>query len=233
MLNINFLDVSWVEGRYTYDWDDRYIFTTNWFVPSLPQWSDLIDELQGKPNRILEIGSYEGRSAIWMLDSICTHPNCVLTSIDPFMSTPTWPIGSGAHNIESRFHHNIASTGKMDRVEIIKAKSFDTLIGWNNMKINLQPSPEFDFVYIDGAHESDAALLDAMLVWPLLKNNGIIIFDDYDLSRFNESYNNPRVGIDAFLAVHEWEIKILYTNYQLAIRKVERERPVSYAVGGE
>lgn len=168
-----------------------------------------------------------------MLDNICTHPDCVLTTIEPFASSPTWDIGHGSHKIESRFHYNIASSGKMDRVKFIKAKSFDTLVEWNNMRINSQPSPEFDFVYIDGAHEADAVLQDAMLVWPLLKNHGIIIFDDYKLRLFKESFNNPYVGIDAFLAVHEWEIDILHANYQLAIRKVNREHTVTYADDGD
>lgn len=137
--------------------------------------------MQGKPVNLLEIGSYEGRSAVWMLDSICAHPNCTLTTIDPFESSPTWEIGPEKREIESRFHYNIGLTGKMDRVEFVKAKSFDALIEWNNIKkINSsQPSRSFDFVYIDGAHEADAVFQDAMLVWPLLKNNGIIIFDDY------------------------------------------------------
>lgn len=216
------------EGKY---WDERYEFTTELFQPNLSQWSNLIDELQGKPVHLLEIGSYEGQSAIWLLENICTHPDCTLTTIDPFESSPTWEIRPEKFEIESRFRQNIALTGGMDQVEIIKAKSFNTLIEWNNMKIHSQPSRAFDFVYIDGAHEADAVLRDAILVWPLLKTNGIIIFNEYQVTRFKEPYNNPSTGIEAFIAIHKWEIEILNTNYQLTIRKVDGKRPVTYAEG--
>lgn len=198
-----------------------YEFTANWFQPHLPQWLDLIDEFQGKPVHLLEIGSYEGRSAVWLLEYVCIHPDCKLTTIDCFEDSPFTETGK----IESRFRSNIALTGKVDQVEIIKGKSFNSLIGWNNMEINSKSRPAFDFVYIDGSHVADDVLLDITLVWPLLKTNGIIIFDDYRLQQYTEPYNNPKLAIDAFVAAHEWEIKILDKNYQLALRKVENDRP--------
>ncbi|KAJ6644423.1 hypothetical protein Bhyg_09392, partial [Pseudolycoriella hygida] len=224
-------------GRRLYKWlfDENYEFTTNRFQPDLPQWKNLVEEFQGKPVELLEIGSLEGRSSFWLLENICTHPDCKLTTIDSFEETTYWSnglkeIALKKDEIESRFRAIIAKTGKTEQVEIIRGKSFDTLIGWNDMKINSSLDRAFDFVYIDGSHLASDVLLDAMLVWPLLKPNGIIIFDDYILQRYTQPYNNPSVGIDAFVAAHEWEMDILERNYQLTVRKVQRERPFTFVV---
>ena len=38
---------------------------------------------------------------------------------------------------------------------------------------------KFDFIYVDGSHEAPDVLFDAILAHKLVKNNGIIAFDDY------------------------------------------------------
>lgn len=48
--------------------DKVYDFTTNWFKPDLPQWQRLIKEFVTKPVNCLEIGCFEGRSAVWILE---------------------------------------------------------------------------------------------------------------------------------------------------------------------
>lgn len=207
--------------------DEIYEFTTNWFEPKLPQWQRLIEEFATRPVNCLEIGCFEGRSAVWILKNVCTHPNSKLTTIDTFEGSPEFTNGCSQMTIEinkmeSRFRSNVNATGKENQVEITKGKSFETLVAWNY--VNNKSSPPFDFVYIDASHEAHSVLSDAILVWPLLKYNGIMIFDDYGLRRYAEPYNNPYVGIDGFVAAHQPEIEILESNYQLALRKVERER---------
>lgn len=183
--------------------DEVFDFTTNWFEPKLPQWQRLIKEFATVPVNCLEIGCFEGRSAVWILENVCVHPNSKLTTIDTFEGSPEFTNGVSKITIEvdkmeSRFRSNINATGKGNQVEIIKSKSLETLIAWNYVQNN--SSPQFDFVYIDASHEAHSVLSDAILVWPLLKYNGIIIFDDYALRRYAEPYNNPYVGIDGFLA---------------------------------
>ncbi|KAG4076074.1 hypothetical protein HA402_010869 [Bradysia odoriphaga] len=204
-----------------------YDFTTNWFDPGLPQWSRLIQEFASKPVIGLEIGCFEGRSAVWILENVCTHPDSKLTTIDTFEGSPEFSNGFmqipiEIDKMESRFRSNITATGKANQVEIVKGKSFETLATWNSCNSNAVP--KFDFVYVDAGHEANSVQSDANLVWPLLKHNGIMIFDDYGLRRYAEPYNNPHVGIDGFVAAYSQEIDILESNYQLAVRKVKRER---------
>jgi len=37
----------------------------------------------------------------------------------------------------------------------------------------------FDWIYIDGSHESDDIVLDAEVAWRLARLKAILIFDDY------------------------------------------------------
>ena len=40
------------------------------------------------------------------------------------------------------------------------------------------------------------------MCFPLLKEGGLLIFDDYEWKGFPHPLRNPRMGIDAFLAVY-------------------------------
>jgi hypothetical protein len=64
---------------------------------------------------------------------------------------------------------------------------------------------------------------DAVLAWKLLKENGIMIFDDYEWDYYEEEYNNPRIAIDGFLRFYHSQIEVIYKHYQVAVRKVTKE----------
>lgn len=122
-----------------------YDFTTNWFEPALPQWPRLIQEFSAKPVNCLEIGCFEGRSAVWILENVCTHPGSKLTTIDTFEGSAEFTNGVSPKPIdvdkmELRFRSNIAATGKANQVEIIKGTSFETLIAFNSTKNNSNSS---------------------------------------------------------------------------------------------
>lgn len=62
-----------------------------------------------------------------------------------------------------------------------------------------------DIIYIDGNHEPEFVLEDAVVSFRKLKNNGIMIFDDY-------GWGGPDLtkrGIDSFLNGYYKKIKIL------------------------
>src|SRR5262245_36678052 len=63
----------------------NYTFTVNTFTDKIPAWTKLLNEFKGKPDiSYLEIGAFEGRSALWVLENILTHPTSTLTIIDFF-----------------------------------------------------------------------------------------------------------------------------------------------------
>ena len=76
----------------------------------------------------------------------------------------------------------------------------------------------FDFIYIDGSHNGEDILSDAIEAFKILKKDGLIFFDDflqYDKSRDLQSYE----GIEKFLTLYSNFLKIEYFQNNLVVRK--------------
>ena len=73
----------------------------------------------------------------------------------------------------------------------------------------------FDFIYVDGSHAPDVALTDACMAWGLLKQGGVMLFDDYLYP-----HEPTKVGVDSFLLAFEGHYDIIVSNYQLAVKKL-------------
>ena len=179
-----------------------YRFSVDWFSSRIQNWKRILAEFQGKPDvHYLEIGVFEGRSFIWMLENILTHPSARATGIDIFPD-----------DLEARFHSNLELTGAADKVSVLKGRSQIVLRGL--------PLDSFDLIYVDGSHIAKDTLTDAVLSWQLLKPGGILIFDDY-LWRPNESSDTtPHIAIDAFMTAFRDEFEVVLYGYQVALRKV-------------
>lgn len=80
-------------------------FTSDWHSPHEPLWYEHLGPLDGRPVRCLEIGSHEGRSALWIVQHLLSHPDSTLTCIDP------WP----NRDAERRFDANISEKGVRHR----------------------------------------------------------------------------------------------------------------------
>jgi len=201
-----------------------YVFIKSWFFWHASDWENHLKELKGKPNiHALEIGSYEGFSAIWQLENILTDPTSTITCIDIFDEKV----------IEERFDRNIKATGVAYKVKKLKGSSEIML-----RRLNLE---QYDYVYIDGSHLPKWVLSDAVLSWDLLKKGGLMIFDDYRLIEdkpkeygrtkidFIDNYlwrkrtrytNNPEPAIDAFLKIYGPYLKVVFKKYQVVVKKL-------------
>ncbi len=152
---------------------------------------------------ILEIGSYEGRSALLWLK---IHPEGHVDCVDPFQGT------EHGNEYEARFDENTKDAGQLMKH---RGRSCDVLpeSTW----------PPFDVVYIDGDHTAAATLLDAALAWPRLTIGGVMIFDDYEWkSGGPRPGDTPKLGVDTFLASIKGQYEELGRGWQVAIRKVFR-----------
>lgn len=185
-------------------------FTDDWFSQNIPLWKGLFGPLAGSPLAYLEIGSYQGRSACWMLDNVLTHPDSRAHCVD------TWE-GSVEHTEDQKRDLYPVFCGNMepygDRVVPHKGRSESVLKA-------LAPAhaQHFDVIYIDGDHHSSAALEDAVLAFPLLKPGGILVFDDYAGGRTHE-LSSPQRGINAFVNVYSDKLRVVHVGYQLVAQK--------------
>jgi predicted O-methyltransferase YrrM len=172
-------------------------FTADWFSHNIPNFEKCLF-MAGLPrSRFLEIGSYEGRSTCWLLNNLPIDGKMV--SIDPFPNMP---------EVEKRFWDNVREV--MSKRQLIQCKTTSYLA----LSQLIQQKQEFDFIYIDGDHDPATTLTDASMAWGLLRQGGVMLFDDYEYPEAP-----TKCGIDGFLMGFVGKYDLLLKNYQLAVVK--------------
>lgn len=201
VMDCNFIDPSPEASAKHYR--GEYLFSSDWFTPNIPAWRGALGHLRGRPNiHYLEVGLYEGRSAIWVLENILTDPTAHLTGIDVFPG-----------DLEERWLINLERSGKTSQVTTIK--------GYSKKVLRELPLETFDAIYIDGSHTGYDVLADAILSWDLLKPGGVLIFDDYQW-RHGKGLPpelKPGPAIDAFITMYRDFIQVIHRCYQLMLVK--------------
>lgn len=185
----------------------KYTFTSDWFTHNIPHWNNILQEMKGKPGlTYLEIGPYEGRSFLWVMDNILTHPSSRAIAIDTFDkifdSDP-----------EQVFRENLRRSGHTAKVTVIKGYSQEKM---RDLRLN-----SIDLIYIDGDHRGKGVLQDAILAWDLLKEDGLLIFDDYKLDYELPMEMRPEFSLDVLQALFWKEMTVLVNDYQLIVRKTK------------
>lgn len=182
----------------------RY-FEQDHFSNCIPTWTEFLGKYVDKPVKALEIGSFEGRSATWLLDNVLTSPHSHITCIDPFGDA----LGIPSELLYSRFLANVSD--HIDRVTVLRGSSHSFL--------KFLPPGTFDFIYVDGDHSSASVLTDAVLAWSLLKPDGVMVFDD-----FGTTEAGVQQAAKFFCTCFEPEIEVLFCAWQLGLRKVVKKR---------
>jgi len=177
-------------------------FTADWFSTRIPGWKRFLAELKGQPVHCLEIGSFEGRSALWLMENVCTHPDASLTCVDVWENA----------DVQRRFDSNLST--KADKIVALRGPS------WQELK--KLPELHYSFAYIDGCHEGLNVMEDAVLAFRLVKPGGLICFDDYKW-RKPHRYRFPKDAIDPFLNLWGQEIELLEKKTQVWLRKSSRQ----------
>ena len=196
-----------------------YKFTQDWFHWAPELWTQLIPMLPGTAGdrRFLEIGSFEGRSAVWIAENMAAPEDTILC-------VDTWKGGEehGAEDMEAVFElfkHNIIVARKKTKCFIGHCRRTSTSLLAE--EIAEDQGATYDFVYIDGSHVAKDVLTDACLAWPLLKQGGLMVFDDYMWGEARDILHRPKVAIDAFVNIFAEEIELVHAGYQLVVRKKE------------
>lgn len=180
----------------------RGAFSEDWLTDRVDRWEPMLDELAGRKSLILEIGSYEGLSACYLLWRL---PDANVTCIDTFVAPP---------DLEARFDRNVA---------LVDASRVRKLVGDSRRLLPdlVEAEARFDFVYVDGSHLGLDVLVDAALSWRLVTPGGVLLFDDYTYREQGEdALLRPGAAIDAFLTVIEGKYEVLFRAHQLAVRKI-------------
>ncbi|MCU1239646.1 MAG: O-methyltransferase, family 3 [Candidatus Acidoferrum typicum] len=113
------------------------------------------------PRASLEIGMAYGCSTLFFLAAIAKNGAGSHTAIDPF--EPSYWHGIGDEKVRQVGSNAFRFIGETDyhaAADLARAHS------------------AFDFIFIDGSHRFDDALVDFTLFAPLLNTGGLIVFDD-------------------------------------------------------
>ncbi|HEY0164559.1 MAG TPA: class I SAM-dependent methyltransferase [Sphingomicrobium sp.] len=199
-----------------------YSFSEDWFSHVADVWEPLLK--MAKPTAMLEIGAYEGRATCFLIERAAAERPIEIHCID------SWQGGiehdrRAMHEVEMRFDANIAlataSAAHPVTLRKHKALSSEAL----PRLLAEGRGGGFDFAYVDGSHQAPDVLLDAVLVFQLLRVGGYIVFDDYlwHLERrgAQDHYNMPKPAIDAFVNIYRRKLNVLRAPlYQLYMQKV-------------
>ena len=172
-------------------------------------WNNIIpNEFKNKPINYLEIGAFYGANILSVEKTYANHIDSKLTCIDPWIDYPEYPEYKGQQTeIYETFKENVV---------LIKDK-LNILRGFSNEVLIELPNDTFDLIYIDGNHEPEYVLEDAVLSFRKLKINGYMIFDDYGW----KSPDHTQKGIDAFLSGYSNRINVLgQRNSQVFLQKL-------------
>jgi predicted O-methyltransferase YrrM len=196
------------------DTKSDYQYTKDWFKWGPQVWKQLIPHLPARKN-FLEIGSFEGRSAVWTIENMMEDGGeivCIDTWEGGDEHTPEDMAGA-----EERFHQNITLIrNRFPNRAVVSLKSTSV----EALGAAIAHKKQFDFIYIDGSHLSKDVLTDACMSWPLLKGKGFMVFDDYMWRPPGFTIlQRPKIAVDTFINMFEDELIVTHIGYQLIVRK--------------
>ena len=206
-------DTAYLTKAQILQWEEGRTFHTDWAAQHFFNWAEWLHPYRDKALRTVEVGSWEGRSALCFLNIL---PKATIVCIDPFAGSVEHHqdpyFAELAKKSEQQFDHNLK--GYEARVEKIVGDSAQVLpkLGAGGRR--------FDLAYVDGSHSAADVYRDAVLAWSLLDCGGIAIFDDYEWPLMDNEDERPKRGVDAFLAGIPDQYREVHRGYQIAIEKV-------------
>ena len=186
---------------------DHKNFSQKWFLNNFEIFTFFLPKDKSLKFDYLEVGCYEGLSSFYVLSEY-KSVNAFFLDIWDTPNPNSKTLSDNFELIEKAFDQNLSG------FDFKKMKN-DSVI---SMRKLLKENVHFDFIYIDGSHNGEDILSDAIEAFKILKVNGLMFFDDFlqhDDNRILQSY----VGIDKFLSLYSDYLKIEYFQNNLVVRK--------------
>ena len=184
-------------------------FTEKWFLNNIEIFCYYLPEDLTKSFSYLEIGSYEGLST---LNILLNYSNSKVTAIDLWSQSNinSESLDVNFNEVEKRFDENLKDY-KFNKIKK------DSVIALREL---LNKNIYFDLIYIDGSHNGEDILSDAIESYKLLNIGGIIIFDDVVNANQNISIQSYK-GFEKFCEIYKKNLKILYLKNIAVVKKIK------------
>jgi predicted O-methyltransferase YrrM len=184
-------------------------FSQKWFLNNFEIFHYYLPKNLDTNFSYLEIGSYEGLSA---LNILFNYKNSKVTTIDLWAESNinSESLSVDFNEIEKRFDENL------EGYKFNKIKN-DSVVALREL---LKKRIYFDFIYIDGSHNGEDILSDAIESYKLLNMGGIMIFDD--IVNTNKNINiQSYTGYESFYAIHKKNLQVLYLKNIAVVKKIK------------
>ena len=181
--------------------------TTDYFSINAFYWNSIINK-NLKDFSYLEIGSWEGTSALYILKNF--NPKSVVC-------VDIWDLYDDDYKYEQseRFKNFKFNLKEYEQKFSFYKNTSDNFFKNNKKKFNL--------IYIDGSHEAQQVYRDLRNSWNCLEDDGVIICDDYFYGSLydKQTEDMPAVSINKFLNENKEKIKIIcVNNTQIFFKKI-------------
>ena len=213
--NLNF-NLNWKRKLLKEPVQEGFNFNTNWHSLVQKNLDPIFEKFSIQ--KILEIGSFEGQSACYFSKKIRRgEVHC----LDTWKGDDDLKMKNiDFKKVEKNFDQNIKLANKINpSVNFFKYKNKS----YKQLSEFISQGKEnfFDLIYVDGAHDSQNVLFDAVSSFKLVKEGGVIIFDDYLWeSKDKDIINSPKFAIDSFVNIFSNKIYVIrHFLYQLYIIK--------------
>ena len=185
------------KSKYQFNYDD-------WFSKNMNIWKNYLIPL--KEIKYLEIGSFEGRSAVFVgeLDNIKE-----ITCVDTFK-------GSDEHN---NINFDLVYKNCSENLNRLNAPY--NLIKDTSHSFFQNNNKKFNVIYIDGSHFYDDVKKDFINSMNCLDEGGILICDDFFWFFYKKIDQNPIGAILECYEIYKRDLKILFINHQIIFKKVK------------
>lgn len=150
-----------------------------------------------KPWKMLQIGVFEGADLVWCLENILCHPESRVVAIDPWAAT-TKLDAEYMESVRLRAYRNLEPFHP--KVTFIQGGSQD--------EVPKLEADAYDLCVIDGDHNEEPVLVDAINCLRVVKVGGILLFDDVR-NRIPKKHHVQQ-GLDRFLAAHGKKVRLLW-----------------------
>jgi hypothetical protein len=153
-------------------------------------------KLDGREQSVLVLGGYEGLSSLWLSNILLHHNDSFMHIMSNFKGDEQQLCQFNTYF--SKFYYKLNVVPIQQNSDIL-------------LQASLDPDIEFDVIYWDSEKEVREVLHDGILLWNLLKNNGILIFDGCDNELVRSAVDNLITAISP---------TILYNGDIIALQKV-------------
>ena len=153
----------------------------------------------------LEIGSYEGNSAIFITTNF---ENAKIDCVDNWNKTEDYKNHKDFKHIEENFDHNVKNYKNIKKFKVSSDEFF------------LKNKKKYDVIYIDGYHHASQVYKDCKNAWNTLKHGGYLICDDYIWNFYENIEENPCYAVNQFLREINGYLKVKkISNSQIFVKK--------------